>query len=60
MSDNETNNNSLVPIHNTGLIKVGNIIKITDKILKEYFAETKEKLEQELENCRKELSADLV
>ena len=36
MPDNETNNNSLVPIHNTGLIKVGNIIKITDKVLKEY------------------------
>jgi len=36
MPENETNNNSLVPIHNTGLIKVGNIIKITDKVLKEY------------------------
>ena len=36
MPDNETINNSLVPIHNTGLIKVGNIIKITDKVLKEY------------------------
>ena len=36
MPDNETNNNSLVPIHNTGLIRVGNIIKITDKVLKEY------------------------
>lgn len=30
MPDNVTNNNSLVLIHNTGLIKVGNIIKITD------------------------------
>jgi len=35
MPENETNNNSLVPIHNTGLIKVGNIIKITDKIISE-------------------------
>ena len=33
MPDNETNNNSLVPIHNTGLIKAGNIIKITNKII---------------------------
>ena len=40
MPDNETNNNSLVPIHNTGLIKVGNIIKITDKVLKEYSERT--------------------
>ncbi len=36
MPEEETNNNSLVPIQNTGLIKVGNIIKITDKVLKEY------------------------
>ena len=36
MTEDETNNNSLVPIHYTGLIKVGNIIKITDKVLKEY------------------------
>ena len=36
MTEDETNNNSLIPIHNTGLIKVGNIIKITDKVLKEY------------------------
>ncbi len=40
MSEDETNNNSLVPIHNTGLIKVGNIIKITDKVLKEYSERT--------------------
>ena len=36
MPEDETNNNSLVPIYNKGLIKVGNIIKITDKVLKEY------------------------
>ena len=30
MPDNETNNNSLVSIHNTGLIKISNIIKIAD------------------------------
>ena len=36
MSDNETNNNSLVPIYKKGLIKVGKIIKITDKVLKKY------------------------
>ena len=40
MPDDENNNNSLIPIHNTGLIKVGNIIKITDKVLKEYSERT--------------------
>ena len=32
MPDNETNNNSFVPIHNTGLIKVGNIIYFTKRM----------------------------